>query len=85
LVHETSVSACFPILMSGKGPKDSLKLFIMANYRLRGRALINGVVGKDFEVIVPLSTDTGSQIKIDAIKRIHPDWKEIVVSSWERV
>jgi hypothetical protein len=58
---------------------------IMANYRLRGRALINGVVGKDFEVIVPLSTDTGSQIKIDAIKRIHPDWKEIVVSSWERV
>ena len=53
----------------------------MANYRLRGRALINGVVGKDFEVIVPLSTDTGSQIKIDAIKRIHPDWKEIVVSS----
>ena len=57
----------------------------MANYRLRGRALINGVVGKDFEVIVPLSTDTGSQIKIDAIKRIHSDWKEIVVSSWERV
>ena len=85
LVYETSVSACFPILTSGKGPKDSLKLLIMANYRLRGRALINGVVGKDFEVIVPLSTDTGSQIKIDAIKRIHPDWKEIVVSSWERV
>ena len=57
----------------------------MANYRLRGRALINGVVGKDFEVIVPLSTDIGSEIKIAAIKRIHPDWKEIVVSSWERV
>ena len=23
LVHETSVSACFPIITSGKGPKDS--------------------------------------------------------------
>ena len=22
LVHETSVSACFPIITSGKGPKD---------------------------------------------------------------
>ena len=26
LVHETSVSAYFPIITSGKGPKDSLKL-----------------------------------------------------------
>ncbi len=57
----------------------------MANYRLRGSALINGVVNKDFEVIVPLKTDIGSQIKIDAIKSIHPDWKEIVVRSWEQV
>ena len=28
LVHETSVSACFPIITSGKGPKGQPKIII---------------------------------------------------------
>ena len=34
LVHETSVSACFPIITSGKGPKGQKKNLIMTRYKV---------------------------------------------------
>ena len=35
LVHETSVSACFPRITSGKGPKDRKKSSIMVKTKVR--------------------------------------------------
>jgi hypothetical protein len=34
LVYETSVSACFPIITSGKGPKGQKKNLIMTRYKV---------------------------------------------------
>ena len=54
-----------------------------SKYILRGKATINGAMYKNFEEIVSLEQQYGSQLKIDAIKRIHPDWTDITVESWE--
>lgn len=54
----------------------------MAQFKLKGRATINGAVGKSFEVIVSSDDSNFSSFssrQAAAVQAIHPDWKSINV------
>ena len=54
-------------------------------YVIKGHANYNGACQKNFEVVAPLETTQGGQHKIDAVKKLHPDWEAICVDSWKEL
>ena len=54
-------------------------------YVIKGRSTYDGVVHKNFEVIAPLERELGSDLKIQAVKKLHPDWEEISIDSWKEL
>lgn len=54
-------------------------------YVIKGTATYAGAVHKKFEVIAPLESTQGSWHKKEAVKKIHPDWEDISIDSWQEL
>ena len=57
----------------------------MPRLRIKGHANYDGVVGKNFDVVVEVSDTVGSSKKIEAIRALHPNWTAICCDSWTEV
>jgi len=49
---------------------------------VKGKADRDGAVWKNFEDVVMVESDSGSE-KYEALRRKHPDWRNINIESWE--